>query len=47
MDYHPVEKYLIFTDFGGYLIRLKFNIATGDLEKEGATYDEKTGKFLT
>jgi hypothetical protein len=33
MDYSAVNKHLIFTDFGGYLIRLKFNITVGDLEK--------------
>lgn len=47
MNYHPVEKQLLFTDFGSYLIRLKFNIADGDIEREGAVYDEETGKFLT
>jgi hypothetical protein len=47
MNYHPVDRQLIFTDFGSYLVRLKFNIADGDVEREGAVYDEETGKLLT
>jgi hypothetical protein len=46
MDYHKVYKYLIFSDFGGYLIRLKFNIEKGDLEKDGKVYDDKFAKEI-
>lgn len=31
MNYHSVDKQLIFTDFGSYLVRLKFNIKDGDI----------------
>lgn len=47
MNYHSVDRQLVFTDFGSYLIRLKFNIADGDVEREGAVYDDETGKLLT
>ena len=29
----------MFTDFGSYLVRLKFNLRDGDVEREGAVYD--------
>jgi hypothetical protein len=47
MNYHPVDRQLVFTDFGSYLVRLKFSITDGDVEREGAVYDEETGKMLT
>ena len=37
----------MFTDFGSYLVRLKFNLRDGDVEREGAVYDEETGRMLT
>ena len=37
----------MFTDFGSYLVRLKFNVRDGDVEREGAVYDEETGRMLT
>lgn len=47
MNYHPVERQLVLTDFGSYLIRLKFNVQTGDIQREGSVYDAEMGRFLT
>lgn len=44
MSFNPTFNNLFLSDFGAYLIRIKFNQDFGDIEEEGITHNREDGK---